>query len=99
MIRQMLNSKDVKIDFCKSDNAFLVSKNQNLNEQGKHSHLKFASVFTNKYIFDKLVDYNTIKADHDAKSGQIVITIPNLEKDDENLVNVPLNHKFNEGGE
>ncbi|CAD1812920.1 Hsp20/alpha crystallin family protein [Candida parapsilosis] len=87
-----IKNKDVKIDFCKPDNALLVSVNQNLNEQGKHSQSKFASVFTNKYVFDKPVDYNDIKADHDAKTGEVIITVPKLEKDDENLVNIKLNH-------
>lgn len=90
-----IKNKDVKIDFCKPDNALLVSINQKLNEQGKHSQSKFVSVFTNKYVFDKPVNYNDINADHDAKTGEIVITVPKLEKDDDNLINVKLNHKSN----
>ena len=86
-------NKDVSVHFCKPDNALLVTISQNLDEKGKDTESRFASAFTNKYTFDKPVESQEIKADHDAKNGEIIITVPKKNEDDDSIVNVPFNNK------
>lgn len=78
---QNIKNKDFNINFAKDRNELTIK----IEDKSDNNY----SSYVNSYVFDKPVDPNEINAS--LNDGKVLITIPKVVKDDDNIVNIKIN--------
>lgn len=82
---ERINQKELKVDYLKKQNQLRLSI---FEKSGDGEESQITSSYQSSLGFDKPVKYDEIKAD--IGDSKVSITIPKVESDEENIVNIQL---------
>ncbi|KAK6461790.1 18 kDa heat shock protein [Scheffersomyces coipomensis] len=87
-----LTNKDFKVDFLKKENELKISVAQKISKTDEQTGAKSesSSNYSSSLKFDKPVNPTAITAE--TKDGNVLITVPKVESDAENVVTIQFNN-------